>query len=310
MTKMNQTLEIAIPAFNEENNITRLLNSLLSQKISKFILKKIAVYTDASSDQTPDIVQKISKKNKIIKLVKGAQRKGKYYRVKQIFNNCQTNYLIILDADIALDGKFFIEKLLKTLIKDKNAVMAAANNTLLSPPTFIGKIIYAGMVLWHHICLSLPDKNISLNFFGSATAYRGSFARSTKIPEDLLDPHFYIYLTAKKNNGFKFCPDAGVFMWSISTISDYRQLLRRTIGKKDPQLEKLFGPGIYKEFTVPYIYKIKGFLKALKSQPFYTILAIFLQIYITKFTKINKQDKSPIWKINISTKKPYVYAKQ
>lgn len=310
MKQMKSTLTIAIPAYNEEGNIANLLDSLLTQKLPNFNLREISVYTDASTDMTPMIVEYKYRKYNFIKLYKGQRRRGKYFRVNQIFNNCKTDYLIILDADIGLKGNLFLEKLLKPLVTDPNAKMVAARNTLLSPSDFMGKIIYAGLMLWDYMRLSLPDLNNGLNYFGSGTAYRGTFARSIKIPENLTDPHFFIYLKAKKTNGFRYCHNAQVFMWSISTLCDYQKLLRRSIGKRDAKLIKIFGNNIYNEYIIPFEYKIVGLIKALKAQPIYTILALLLQIYIIKFSKIKKPNRTPVWEINISTKKPVAYERQ
>lgn len=309
MIHSKPSLSVSIPAYNEETNISNIINAVLAQKRGKFNLKEILVYSDASTDKTHKIVVNLTKKNRIVKLIKGKKRMGKYFRLAQSFKKFKSDYLIILDADTGLVGKDFLEKLVNILITDKNADMVAAHNILLRHDNFVGKIIHAHLMIWDYIRLSIPRYDSGLNFFGSATAYRGSFARSITMPAGLLDPHLFIYLTAKKTNGFRYCHDAKVVQWSISTIDDLKKLLNRTIGKKDEKLEKIFGKDVKKIYFVPVKYKIKGLLKAFRYQPFYTLLSLILHLYITKIFRSGNTNKSPVWDIISSTKKPISYEK-
>lgn len=298
------SVSIAIPAYNEETSISNILSDLILQKHANFTLKEILVYSDSSTDKTDEKVKDFNKKNRIIKLIKGQERKGKYSRVNQAFKECKTDYLVVLDADIELIERHFLEKLLDILISDKSTNMVAAYNVLLPHDNFIGKIIHAYLMIWEYVRLSIPNHQTALNFYGSATAYRGSFARSVIIPSDLLDPHLFIYLSAQKTKGFRYCKDAKVLQWSIGTLHDLKKLLRRTIGKKDKKLEKIFGEKTKKIYFVPWKYKIIGLLKAIKSQPIYTPLALILHFFITKILNLQNTEKTPVWDIILSTKKP------
>ncbi|MCL4441785.1 MAG: glycosyltransferase, partial [Firmicutes bacterium] len=133
------TLTVAIPAYNEEANIKNILLSVLAQKKSNFKLRKIIVYSDASGDKTDKIVRSV--KNPVVKLIRGASRKGKYFRVNQLFGMCESDILIILDADIALVGEHFLETLVDAMDADKNAVMIAAHQTPVRPDNFTGKFL-------------------------------------------------------------------------------------------------------------------------------------------------------------------------
>ena len=62
------TLSIFIPAYNEEANIEHLLRSILSQKQDNFKLSDINVVSDGSSDKTEEIVLRVRKQNKKIRV--------------------------------------------------------------------------------------------------------------------------------------------------------------------------------------------------------------------------------------------------
>src|ERR1700722_18969896 len=110
------TLTIGVPAFNEELNIEVFLRSLFDQELQTIDLREVIVYSDASSDKTDTIIHKLSKTFPLITLIRGKSRKGKYFRVNELFKKNTSDVLIILDADIALARKDFLETMVTTLV--------------------------------------------------------------------------------------------------------------------------------------------------------------------------------------------------
>lgn len=302
-------VSIGIPAFNEEQNIENFLRSILKQKLFHVTLEKILVYSDASTDRTNEIVTKLSKKYSIIKLLKGTSRKGKYLGVSDIFKQSKSDVTIILDADIALAGETVIEGLTHALISDPSAVMVAGHNMLVRPKGFIAKVLHTHFVLWDYVRWSVPNYDLADNFYGTATAYRKRFAHSLKITSKLSDPHLYIYLSAKKVNGFRYCEQAKVLQYAPSTLKDLKKLLSRSIGKKDLALEKIFGEEtVVNARHITTKAKLLGVWRCFLWQPFYTPFALVVSFYIGRLVRPEKVDKSAIWEINLSTKKPITYA--
>lgn len=306
MSKTKPGLTIAIPAFNEEANIENIIKKLLLQKQKNYELKEIIIYSDASTDKTNEMVKTLSDKYPLVKLIIGKERKGKYFRINELFQINTSSIILIIDADVGIVGNNFIEELVNTLESGAGAQMVAAHNVLLPPKNFIGKIIYANFMIWEHIRLNLPNNDSALNFLGSATAYKKSFSKTVRIPDDLLDPHLFIYLKAKKIKGFRYCMDAIVLQRAISTLADLNKLLSRTIGKQDKYLENTFGRDFKNAYRIPFQYKLIGFLKAFISQPLYTMLAVILNIYIIKIKPPQNINKTPVWDIVHSTKKPII----
>lgn len=305
------TLTIGVPAYNEELNIEEFLVSLLDQKLKKTILKEILVYSDASSDNTNKIVAKLAKKYPVIKLIKGTSRKGKYFRVNELFTRSKTDVLVILDADIAMEGNHFLEKLVTALIADKKALMVAAHVDLVRPKGFIAKVLYTTFVIGDYMRFSVPGYDIAPNFHGAATAYRNTFIKTLSIPTNTTDPHLYIYLAAKKRNGFRYCRNAVILQNAPITVHDVKQLMHRSIGKEDAVLEKMFGHEMIKEVhRIPRRAKVQGVLTSFLQEPFFTPLALLVSFYLGRMVHIKNIDKSPIWEINKSTKKPIHYVKK
>lgn len=305
------TITIGIPAFNEGQNIGNVLQSIMEQQANTISLQKIIINSDASSDKTNTIVNKLKKKYPLITLIENKQRKGKYFRVNELFHKAKSDVLVILDADIALKGKDFLETLVNPLVADKNAVMMAAHVELIRPDGFFAKIIHTTFVLGDFMRLSVPGYDIAANFHGAATAYKTAFVNKITIPTNLSDPHVYIYLAARKLKGFRYCPDAVILQLPPTTIKDVKQVMQRTIGKEDAKLVKIFGKKMIQESNIISLKaKLIGLLKCFLWKPFYTPFAVVMNYYFAKFARPEKIDKSPIWEINSSTKKPIAYAKR
>lgn len=100
---VNEYLSILIPARNEENNIGKCLESILSQSYNNF---EIIVLDDESTDSTSAIVEQYALKDERIKLVKGNPLPkdwlGKNWACYQLAGRANGNMLLFVDADIRL----------------------------------------------------------------------------------------------------------------------------------------------------------------------------------------------------------------
>jgi chlorobactene glucosyltransferase len=98
--KKKPLISVLIPARNEDGNIKRCINSLLRQDYQNF---EILVLDDNSTDRTAEIVDKLSKKDKRIKLYQGKPLPegwlGKSYACYQLSEYARGDYLLFVDAD-------------------------------------------------------------------------------------------------------------------------------------------------------------------------------------------------------------------
>jgi len=105
MNKIIPTISIGIPVFNEKENIENLLYSILKQSKKNYLLEKVYVVSDGSTDGTDKIVEKIAIKFPQIQLIKDGKRNGKVERVKEIFKKNSSGIILILDGDMILGNK-------------------------------------------------------------------------------------------------------------------------------------------------------------------------------------------------------------
>lgn len=300
---MKKTLTVTIPAFNEEKSIKKTILDIFKQKNQKYLLKNVTVYCDNSTDSTPQIVQSLQSQFPELSLKMGKERKGKYQLINQMFKDCTTDVIIILDADIKIVGNDFFEKLINVIENDPTSNMVAAHNVMLRPKTWIGKMLYTHQLIWDNVRWSAPNLDYAENFFGTATAFTYSYAKKINILPSITDPHLYMFLISDETSGFRYCLDAVVQQWPITNFSDLHKFLKRSLGKEDLLLEKMFGDKVKHAYDITLKSKILGVIKTFKQEPFFTPLGLFLILYTKIALLFIKTDEKAIWETVASTKK-------
>ena len=95
-------LSIIIPCFNEEKTIKTIVD-----KVLKFNLfdKEILIIDDGSTDQSKEIIKKLSKENPIIKCFFLEKNLGKGAALNKGFKEAGGDIILIQDADLEYDPK-------------------------------------------------------------------------------------------------------------------------------------------------------------------------------------------------------------
>jgi dolichol-phosphate mannosyltransferase len=91
-------LSIVIPTFNERDNVTAITDRI--QHAMKGNIDYEVIFVDDSTDDTPDILENLSKINPIVKYVHRTQDKGLGTAVVKGFSLSQGKYIIVMDADL------------------------------------------------------------------------------------------------------------------------------------------------------------------------------------------------------------------
>lgn len=301
--KKKPTVTVAIPAYNEAENIGPFIDSLFRQELDRVKLDKVVVYTDGSTDDTPKIVKEKMKEYKLLEFVPGKTQHGKFYRLNKIYKDNTSDVLIVLDADIALVGNDFVEQFALSIVDDPKAQLVSAHELPILPKGFLARVIASSYVMWDHIRWSVPDCDHVQNLYARATAYRGTFAKTLYIPDEATEERLYLYLMAKKTDGYRYTKKAKILYLPVTTIYDYVKLSERAFGRPQPAVNKLFGYDATYHFVIPRKYKIWGTIKSFLSDPFFTPLAFALGVWLSRSTLGRKTQDSQIWEISWSSKK-------
>ncbi len=116
------TLDVVIPAKNEESSIALCLASLFDQD---FRIRGVTVIDDASTDRTVQIVRRyVELSGREVNLVVRGQSQGKTTGIREQCENSNADALLVLDADTVLTRRNYASRLIENLFK--NAGVASA----------------------------------------------------------------------------------------------------------------------------------------------------------------------------------------
>ncbi|MBI4286109.1 MAG: glycosyltransferase [Chloroflexi bacterium] len=117
---MTLTVSIGYPAYNEEQNIANLLDSLLAQKLPDDVqLEEIIIVASGCRDSTVDIVKEYQQRNPVIRLFVEEMRRGLASAQNIILENARGEILITGCSDTQLE-EHTIARLVEPLRRDQS----------------------------------------------------------------------------------------------------------------------------------------------------------------------------------------------
>lgn len=292
-------LTVGICALNEAENIKNLLNSVLSQKTNNFVLEKIIVISDGSTDSTPKKVTSI--KDKRIKLLSYKNRRGLGFRLKQICRLNKSEILVKIDADSILMSDTVLQNLVSKFDKKTNIV--GAHVEPLPGKNLLEKIHVLSDKMWHETKKDVKNGNNIHNNHGQITAMKKSFLDKIHYAPTLFSCEDYFYLSNIQLKGkFQFVSNAVVFYKTPDKFYDYLIQARRFIGYKS-QFQEYFGDWINDEYFIPKSNLYRAYFKGFAASPILFIGYIFVELIIRLSIKYKKYQFNPTeWEISKSTK--------
>ena len=271
------TIGIGIAAHNEEANIGKLLQNLLTQPLEdSVLLEEIIVVASGCTDRTEEIVEEFAMKDKRVKHVMEEERRGKSSAVNLILKNAQDkDVLVMLSAD-NLPKTGSLKNLIKPLMevtnyelrKEKIGAVSSHPTPVNDRNTLFGFIAH---LIWDlHYVLSL-NGNVKLT--GEFYAIKPSLVK--EIPRVVNDDLYIEYLIKKGGYNIKQALDAVSYMNGPETLNDFlTQRIRVHIGHY--QIARMTG-------YVPQTVKRGKILKEMMKigdwkKIHFLIAAIFLEI--------------------------------
>ncbi|MDP3941161.1 MAG: glycosyltransferase [bacterium] len=214
MAKKNQRLfsaSIGVMAYNEEKNIGRFLDSLLSQDDINKLIHEIIIVSSGSTDKTNKITQEYAKKYNKIKLIKQNKRNGKASGVNTFIANAKKDILILASSDLILD-KNTIKYLLAPLRKKEVGITGVHPIPVNNETTMMGYIAHLQWRLHHEIALRKPK-------MGEMIAFRKIFRQIpsiSSVDEANIEPLI-------RGQGYKavYCPKALVYNKGPENVAEF-----------------------------------------------------------------------------------------
>ena len=214
---MSIACSMGIMAYNEEANIGRLLQAVISQRTAKVTLAEIVVVASGCTDRTESIVQDWATWDQRIRLVVQPQREGKASAINQFLPQAREKIVVLCSADLLPEADA-IEELVAPFADPAVGLTTARPAPVNDPGTFMG---FAAHLLWnlHH--------QINLRSFkaGEMIAFRKIFERipyHTSVDEASIEPVI-------RGQGYeaRYVPTAVVHNKGPITVDDFLRQRRR-----------------------------------------------------------------------------------
>lgn len=286
---------VGVMAYNEEKNIARALEAILSQKLKKVKIKEIYVIASGCTDKTVPITKRIAKTDKRIKLLLQKRREGKSSAVNLFLKHAKSKIIVVAGAD-TIPQEDVIEKLVSPFSHQEIGMTGAHPIPVDSKTTFFG---FAAHLLWelhHQVALISPK-------LGEMVAYRKIFERipyASAVDEATVEP-----LIVGQGYKLLYVPQAIVFNKGTETLSEFLKQ-RRRIHAGHLVLIKAQG---YSVSTLSKKHLFLAFLKSFRLESgfiFWSPLVAFLEIFarvLGTYDFYFKKDKHTVWEVAASTKK-------
>ncbi len=292
------TVTIGIPAYNEEANISYLLDSLLSQKEEGFVIERILVVSDGSSDRTTEIVRGF--KDKKVSIIDNKKRNGVAFGQNQIIQNCNSDILVLLNADIKIENPLFLSFLVLPIIKN-GADLVSGNLSALKPESFMEKILAAGMLLKDFMFESYKSGRNIYTCYGPARAFSRKLYKKMSFPGSIgEDAYSYLFC---RSRGFFYAHVAlaVAFVKMPGNFSDhFKQSIRFIQSKR--KFIKIFGEKfVVEEYKLPLGLVVKSIIYSFIRLPLYT----FCYLAVNSLVKLKSKNYPAIperWEISSSSK--------
>ncbi len=292
------TVTIGIPAFNEEANISYLLDSLLSQKEEGFVVEKILVISDGSNDKTVEIVR--SFKDKKVNIIDNKKRNGVAFGQNQIIQNCNSDILVLLNADIKIKSSLFLSFLLSPIKKD-GADLVSGNLSVLNPENFFGKILRTSAVLKNYMFENYKSGRNIYTCYGPVRAFSRKLYKEMTFPGSIgEDAYSYLFC---RSRGFSYAHVAlaVAFVKMPGNFSDhFKQSIRYMQSKR--KFIKIFGEKfVEEEYKLPLGLVVKSIVYSFLRSSLYTFCYLAVNLLVNLKSK-NYPAIPEQWEISSSSK--------
>jgi cellulose synthase/poly-beta-1,6-N-acetylglucosamine synthase-like glycosyltransferase len=211
------TASVGVMAYNEEQNIGKLLKALTGQNLERVELRQIFVVSSGSTDRTDDIVREWSERDPRITLIRQESREGKASAINLFLEAAEADVFVLESGD-TIPAPDCIERMLAPF-SDPGVGMSGGRPTPVDDPdTFMGFVVHMLWRLHHMLALKHPK-------LGEMVAFR-SFVRA--IPTDTaVDEASIEAIVVEKGHTLAYAPDAIIYNKGASTVGDFLKQRRR-----------------------------------------------------------------------------------
>ncbi len=215
-------IDVVIPALNEESCIEGLLHDVvMSREHDWFQIQNTYVISDASTDQTDDIVQRIARRDHRIKLIRKPERKGKNDSINLAFSITSADVVLFIDADVRFADEHSIAKLLHHF-RDGKSALVQGGLVRVRPGFTLHAAKLAAHFDWMLVDKIRRRKAMSWwSIDARVMALSRDFYRHLVLPCSLADDQFIFYSCIQQGLKFVWADDAVFYYGPPESMVDF-----------------------------------------------------------------------------------------
>src|SRR3989344_5415381 len=216
--KKRPTVTVALSVYNEQENIKNLLLSVLNQDHRSFILEKVLVISDGSTDRT--VEEALSLQNDKIDIRANRNRLGKSARLNEIYGESESDIVVHTDADVVFANTNVLNFLIDPILSDASVGMTSGKSVPLPGRTFTEKAVNRTVAAYDRAFRSLHRQGQGIPQ-GRCLAVRKEVYKKISVPVEMIGNDHYLYLsTLNLGYIYRFIDAANVLYRSPRTAAD------------------------------------------------------------------------------------------
>ncbi len=249
-------VDIIVPAFNEGSCIEGLLNDMvLASQDNWFAMQHICVISDASTDQTDDIVQQFATRDQRVRLLRKQERKGKQDSINLAFSATSADVVVFIDADVRLASEHSISKLVEHF-RDGRTALVQGGLVRVCPGFTPNPAKQAAYFDWILVDRIRRQKDISWwSVDGRVMALSREFYEQLSLPHSLADDQFIFYSCIQQRRRFLWAEDAIFYYGPPESITDFSHQWSRYLFYTNKSRQYFGRDLIEKEMSVPGLWR-------------------------------------------------------
>ncbi len=298
--KSKPTLTIGIVAYNEAANIGKLLLALKKQHIESADLLQTVVISDASTDDTDNIVRTIGGDG--VELIRHSNRSGANEAINTLLKNVTSDLLAIFDADVLPENDYVVERLIQPLVKNDKIGLTSGMIIPAKPTTLVEQVLARTHVFKTEFFSKLPSVNNIYLCVGPIRAFSKNLYSSFHYP-DQVPYDAYAYLTCQNIGlAFEYVPSARVIFRCPNTLKDHSKQSSRFASGRQQLIEEFNGQA-KAAYQLPLMATVAAVVREAMKHPIMSFLAGYFALFF--YTKMIFRQKrfTSTWDVVASSKK-------
>lgn len=232
---------IGIPAYNEAANIAYLLKDIFRQLTPGFELARVIVISDGSDDDT--VMEACRITDPRLMVIEDHERHGQAPRQNEIIALTQTDILVLLNADIALEGEHFLAELVRPLVQGESD-FTSSRVLELEPQGPVGRALSASEECKRWVIERWKSGANVFTCSGRARAFGRKMYERLVFTESVGEDMYSYFWGITQEFRYAYVPRAVAFMKLPETLQDFfRQSVRFV------QSKQLFGKSFGNDFV-------------------------------------------------------------